>query len=101
MEKKSTGTILAIFGLVMFILTFILILPIPEFYFVSLVLMFIAVVFVGLGSAIAKGFDKSIETPTEPCYYCNGTGKITIEGVEGVCPRCGGSGLAREDDITP
>ncbi|TFG31571.1 30S ribosomal protein S27ae [Candidatus Thorarchaeota archaeon] len=32
--------------------------------------------------------------PHDDCYYCEGDGMIDSE----TCPRCGGTGLARNDD---
>ncbi len=99
MDRKRNGILIVIIGALLFIGAFMFLLPVTEFYFISLILMFIAVVFIGIGSAMAKNFDRTIDTPTEECYYCNGTGRIMGADEEEVCPRCGGSGLAREDDV--
>jgi RecJ-like exonuclease len=67
-------------------------------YLVALLIMFSAVILIGIGSALAKGYDRSIDVEPVYCYYCEGSGKI--EGTLGpeVCPRCGGTGLARPED---
>ena len=98
MERKQKGILLTVFGVVLFFISFFLLLPIQALYIVSLVFMFIAVVLIGLGSAMALGFDRSLDVSPQTCYYCNGDGEITgVDGKE-TCPRCGGTGLAREND---
>ncbi len=94
MERKKVGPGLIVIGLILFIVTLFVILPIPAFYLASLFIMFIAVVLIGVGAAFAKGVDSSLDIPSDECYYCQGSGKKDTE----VCPRCGGSGLARPDD---
>jgi len=100
MERRKKGFIFAVLGILLFLISLMIMLQIPDFYFGSLVTMFIAVVLIGLGGAIAKGYDIRLETTTEECYFCNGSGKI--DGVEGseVCPRCGGTGKALPEDST-
>ncbi|UCE11845.1 MAG: hypothetical protein JSW61_07905 [Candidatus Thorarchaeota archaeon] len=98
MDRARKGLLLAISGVFLFLAAAFILYPIAEFYIVSLVTMFIAAVLIGLGSAVAKGFDKSLDVPSADCYYCGGSGRIKgIEGTE-TCPRCGGTGLARPDD---
>jgi hypothetical protein len=98
MDRMRSGLILAIVGVLVFIISLYVILNFVEFYLLSLLSMFLGVVLIGLGSALAKGFDRSLDVETDLCYYCEGTGKIKgIEGPE-TCPRCGGTGLARPDD---
>ena len=98
MERKKKGFMFAILGILLFLVSLMLLLQIPDFYLGSLLTMFIAVVLIGLGGAIAKGYDIKIESITEECYFCNGLGKIkAIDGSE-ICPRCGGSGKALPED---
>lgn len=98
MDRMRTGIILAVLGVLLFLVSLYILWNIEFLYLISLVMMFIAVVLIGLGSALVKGFDRSIDVEIDACYYCEGTGKI--KGVEGseTCPRCGGTGLARSDD---
>jgi hypothetical protein len=98
MDRLKIGVILVIMGVLTFFLSIYILWNVEFLYLVALLMMFSAVVLIGLGSALAKGFDKSIEVELVSCYYCNGTGKI--EGVDGpeICPRCGGTGLGRSDD---
>ncbi|MFX0108681.1 MAG: hypothetical protein ACFE7R_10375 [Candidatus Hodarchaeota archaeon] len=98
MERKQKGLILVIFGIVFFIISIVTLVYFSELYLPSLLLMFVAVVFIGVGTAIAKNIDASIEMPTDKCYYCKGTGKISGALEEEICPRCGGTGKARVDD---
>ena len=98
MERKKKGFMFATLGILLFLVSLILLLQIPDFYLGSMLTMFIAVVLIGLGGAIAKGYDIKIESITEECYFCNGLGKIkAIDGSE-ICPRCGGSGKALPED---
>lgn len=99
MERSRRGLLIAIIGVILFLVAMFVILPVNELYVVALLIMFIGITLIGTGGAIAKGFDKSLDVPESDCYYCNGTGKI--KGAEGMetCPRCGGTGLARPDDI--
>jgi len=39
---------------------------------------------------------KKKKEPRAPCTCCDNTGKVTIKGVEYVCPRCKGSWRERE-----
>ncbi|MFW9907794.1 MAG: hypothetical protein ACFFEF_04405 [Candidatus Thorarchaeota archaeon] len=95
MERKEKAKAAALSGLIVFIGSMLFLLPIPGFYLLSLILMFIGVVLIGMGGAILKGFDKSMDVPEEECYHCKGRGK-TEDGA--ICPRCGGTGTARPDD---
>jgi hypothetical protein len=94
MERKKGGPGLIVIGVILFVVSLLLILPMPALYLASLFIMFIAVVLIGVGTAFAKGVDRSLDIPSDECYYCQGSGKKDTE----VCPRCGGSGLARPDD---
>ena len=98
MDRLRTGIIFAILGVVIFFVSLYILWSFEPLYLISLIMMFSAVVLIGLGSALAKGFDRSIDVESDLCYYCEGTGKI--KGVEGpeTCPRCGGTGFARPDD---
>ena len=94
MERRKVGPGLIVIGIILFILALLVILPMPPLYLASLFMMFVAVVLIGVGAAFAKGVDGNLDLPHDECYYCRGTGKKAEE----VCPRCGGSGLARPDD---
>ena len=98
MDRMRIGIILAILGVLIFFSSLYILWNYEFLYLASLLMMFSAVVLIGLGSALAKGFDRSIDVEMVLCYYCEGTGKI--KGVEEpeTCPRCGGTGLARPDD---
>ncbi|MFW9919895.1 MAG: hypothetical protein ACFFED_09865 [Candidatus Thorarchaeota archaeon] len=95
MERKQNAGMIAFLGVVLFLFSFLFVLQIPEFYLLSLILMFIGVIMIGIGGAILKGFDKSLDEPEEGCYYCKGTG-TSDDG--GTCPRCGGTGIDNIDD---
>lgn len=98
MERKKKGFVFAVLGISLFLISLMLLLQIPDFYLGSLVTMFIAVVFIGLGGAIVKGYDIRLDSTIEECYFCNGLGKIkAIDGSE-ICPRCGGTGKALPGD---
>ncbi len=98
MDRKTIGPLLAIFGVALCFGSLFYILPIPGFYIISLFMIFFSVVLVGVGAAFARGADSSLEIPSDDCYYCKGTGKIKSGAMFDICPRCGGSGLARPDD---
>ncbi|MHA2425029.1 MAG: hypothetical protein ACXAEF_09595 [Candidatus Thorarchaeota archaeon] len=91
MERKQRAGILAIVGIILFLASMILILPIVDFYLLALILMFIGIVLIGVGGAMLKGFDKELDHPDQECYYCSGTGKA--EDGDSVCSRCGGTGV--------
>jgi hypothetical protein len=95
MQRKNKAGIITVAGIALFLVSIILILPIVEYYLLSLVLMFIGVIMIGIGSAILKGFDRSLDEPQTKCYYCTGSGTLS-DGT--TCPRCGGTGLGRSDD---
>lgn len=96
MERKRLGPFVAAIGTILLIVSLFLLLPLD--YILSLLLMFCSVILIGIGVAFAKGVDKTLDTPEDTCYYCQGSGKILSGDVEEVCPRCGGTGLAREND---
>ena len=98
MDRRNTGLLLVVLGVLLFLCTLFLILPIPGFYIISLFMMFFAVVLIGIGTAFARGADSSLEVPSDDCYYCQGTGMIKSGDENTTCPRCGGTGLARPDD---
>lgn len=98
MDRKQRGLILIAIGFVLFAVSLIMLLYFGDLYLIALFIMFASVVFIGLGTALAKGIDASIEIPKDECYYCNGSGKVDYEGELTTCPRCGGTGLARTDD---
>ncbi len=98
MERRKKGFTFAILGILLFLISLVLLLQIPDFYLGSLVTMFVAVVLIGLGGAIAKGYDTKLETTIEECYFCNGSGKIEAAKGSEVCPRCGGTGRALPED---
>ncbi|TFF91378.1 hypothetical protein EU545_04280 [Candidatus Thorarchaeota archaeon] len=98
MERRSKGMILTLAGVLILALSVLVLLPLADLYLLALISMFAGVVLIGIGGAMVKEFDNSLEAPEEDCYYCSGTGRI--EGSDGyeTCPRCGGTGLARPDD---
>ena len=98
MERQTIGILLAIVGVVLCLGTLFFVLPMPGMYIISLFMMFVAVVLVGVGAAFARNAEKSLEVPSDDCYYCKGTGKVKSGEEFGTCPRCGGTGLARPDD---
>ncbi|MFW9890537.1 MAG: hypothetical protein ACFFER_20375 [Candidatus Thorarchaeota archaeon] len=98
MERKKRGVLLVGAGILIFAVSIVLLLYFVDLYFIALVSSFIGVVVIGMGTALAKEIDASIEMPRDDCYYCRGTGKIGSEDEEETCPRCGGTGLARQDD---
>ena len=98
MERQTIGSLLVVIGVALCLGTLFFVLPIPGLYIVSLFMMFFAVVLVGVGAAFARGADKSLDVPTDDCYYCKGTGMVKSGEESGTCPRCGGSGWARPDD---
>ena len=77
MERKETAMILTVLGTLIFLISFFFVFQIPELYIVSLGLMFVGVIMIGIGGAILKGFDKSLDEPEEQCYYCSGSGKTS------------------------
>lgn len=95
MDRKNKAVIITVAGIALFLVSMFLILPIPEYYLLSLVLMFVGVIMIGIGSAILKGFDRSLDEPQAKCYYCNGSGTLS-DGT--TCPRCGGTGVGRSGD---
>ncbi len=94
MRRNQLGLILIIIGFFQFIISLIMLLSFSYLYIITLFIMFLSVIEIAVGFAYAKGVDSSIDTPKDECYYCHGTGSIKDE----VCPRCGGTGLARADD---
>ncbi|MHA1909233.1 MAG: hypothetical protein ACW98Y_18195 [Candidatus Thorarchaeota archaeon] len=91
MERKQTAGIYTVVGIILFLGSMFLILPIVEFYLLALILMFIGVIFIGVGGAMLKGFDRELDGPDDECYYCGGTGKA--DDGDGICSRCGGTGV--------
>lgn len=98
MVRKRRGLLLVIVGILFFVISMVLLLYFSDLYFSGLLIMFIGVVLIGMGTALAKEIDASIEIPRDDCYYCGGTGKIGSGEEAETCPRCGGTGLARQDD---
>ena len=96
--KRSKGLMLIVIGMILFVASILVLLYIQEFYLASLLLMFVSVILVGVGAALIKGVDGSMDLPSGDCYYCNGSGLIDGAEEKETCPRCGGTGLAREDD---
>jgi hypothetical protein len=98
MSRRVRGTSLLVLGAITFVFSFLMLLPIEAMYLVSLVVMFGGIVLVGIGGAMAKGFETSLDSSAGACYFCKGTGKVPgVKGPE-TCPRCGGTGKARSDD---
>ena len=99
MKRNQKGALSIIVGLILFLLGLFVLLPIQQLYLASLFVLFIACVSIAVGGALMKEIDVSLETPSEDCYYCQGTGMINSgTGEKETCPRCGGTGLARPDD---
>jgi hypothetical protein len=98
MERRRRGLLLASSGVLLFAISLVLLLYFVDFYLIALVNMFIGVVLIGMGTALIKEIDASIEMPSDDCYYCKGTGKIGSGDETETCPRCGGTGLSRQDD---
>ncbi|MGY5873107.1 MAG: hypothetical protein RTV72_12730 [Candidatus Thorarchaeota archaeon] len=94
MERSRLGLIFILIGSITFVVSLIILLLQSDLYLVSLFAMFIAIVLIAIGFAYAKGVDSSLDIPSSDCYYCKGTGKVDTE----TCPRCGGTGIAREGD---
>jgi len=94
MERSRLGLVFILIGVLLFVTSIFVLLLYSELYLVSLFTMFLSVVLIAIGFAYAKGVDSSIDFPSDDCYHCKGTGKVETE----VCPRCGGSGIARKDD---
>ncbi len=94
MERSSLGSIFILIGLILFVISLFVLLSYTDLYLFSLFAMFLSVVLIAIGFAYAKGVDSSIEYPSDDCYHCKGSGKVNTE----TCPRCGGTGFAREGD---
>lgn len=89
---------MTILGAVLFLVSYLMALPAQGLYLEALLLMFIAAVLVGIGAANIMKIDRVLDQPRGECYFCSGTGRLTgVHGTE-VCPRCGGTGLARPED---
>ncbi len=98
MTKRTRGLILAGLGVMLFVAAILALLYVQGLYLASLLMLFVSVVLIGVGTAFIKGVDGSMDLPSDDCYYCKGTGMIAgIDGNE-TCPRCAGTGLARADD---
>ncbi|MHA1771918.1 MAG: hypothetical protein ACTSYL_03640 [Candidatus Thorarchaeota archaeon] len=99
-ERTKNGLMLAIVGTIIFVIAFFFVLPIEDLYIAALFLLFVAVILIGVGGALALGFDKSIEIPSEACYFCKGTGMVdSPTGGRMPCPRCGGTGISPDSYI--
>ncbi|MHA1938206.1 MAG: hypothetical protein ACW97O_08330, partial [Candidatus Thorarchaeota archaeon] len=72
MERKKRGLLLAASGVLLFVISLVLLLYFVDLYLIALVIMFIGVVLIGMGTALAKEIDASIELPSDDCYYCKG-----------------------------
>ena len=94
MERSRLGLVFILVGVILFVISFFVLLSFNDLYLHSLFAMFLSVVLIAIGFAYAKGVDSSIDYPSDDCYHCKGTGKVNTE----TCPRCGGTGIAREDD---
>lgn len=98
MERETKGILSAFSGSVLFIISLFVLMPIESLYVHSLILMFVSVVMIGIGTAIAKGFDRSLDIHGSECYYCDGTGTIETDAGTETCPRCGGTGKSPETE---
>ncbi|RDE17210.1 MAG: hypothetical protein C4K48_00330 [Candidatus Thorarchaeota archaeon] len=95
MERLKIGFGLGFIGVLVFLVSLFIVLPLSELYYVpSLLGMFAGVVLIALGVAVSKGVDKSMEVQRKGCYYCKGSGSVGGE----TCPRCGGTGITPEDE---
>ena len=97
MERKQRAGLITILGIVIFLGSMFLLLPIVDFYLLALILMFVGVIMIGIGSAMLKDLDKSLDQPAEECYYCKGTGKTDAPDGSVTCARCGGTGIFSPD----
>ncbi len=100
MNKNQKSILLASVGTLLFIIALFWLLPIEGLYLLALLTMFAGVILIGVGTALAKGFDRTIETPAEDCYFCGGTGIVDSPEGKRPCPRCGGTGIAPDADTT-
>ncbi|MHA1246558.1 MAG: hypothetical protein ACTSPE_04470 [Candidatus Thorarchaeota archaeon] len=100
MERSKKGLLAAIVGMVFFVTAALFLLPSDDAYLLALVLMFVGVVMIGAGAALAKGFDKNLDLPSEECYFCGGTGIVDSPTGRAPCPRCGGTGIAPDAQTT-
>jgi hypothetical protein len=98
MEREKKGILSAVLGSVLFVLSLFIVMPMESLYLHSLTLMFVAVVMIGIGTAVAKGFDRSLDIRSSNCYYCDGKGMIETDSGTETCPRCGGTGKSPEDE---
>ena len=99
MFRHKYGPPIILLGIAILFISLFYLLPLPGLYILSLFMMFFAVVLIGVGAAFVRGADRSLDVPSDDCYYCKGTGKIQSGEELETCPRCGGTGLARPDDI--
>jgi hypothetical protein len=94
MEKSRIGLLLDLIGVLLFLISLLVLLPLGAVYYViSLLGMFTGIVSIAIGIALPRGVGKSLEHRSEDCYYCKGSGKVNRE----TCPRCGGTGFAPAD----
>ncbi|MHA2071995.1 MAG: hypothetical protein ACXAEE_06230 [Candidatus Thorarchaeota archaeon] len=98
MKRKKRGLLLAAAGVLLFAISLLLLLYFADLYLIALVNLFVGVVLIGMGTALAKEIDASIELPSDDCYYCKGKGKTGSGDDVEICPRCGGTGKSRQDD---
>ncbi len=94
MERSRLGLVFILIGAILFVISLFVFLLQYDLYLISLFVMFLSVILIAIGFAYAKGVDSSIDYPTDDCYHCKGSGKVNTD----TCPRCGGTGIAREDD---
>ncbi len=95
MERSKIGFGLGSIGVLVFLVSLFILLPLSELYYVpSLFGMFAGIVLIAIGVAVSKGAGKSMEVQRKDCYYCRGSGSVSGE----TCPRCGGTGITPEDE---
>lgn len=95
MERSRLGFLLILLGVIIFLASLFVILPLSSsLYVISLFGMFAGIVMIAIGIAISKEMENSLGIEREECYYCNGSGKVNQE----TCPRCGGTGIAPAKD---
>ncbi len=94
MEQSRIGLGLGSIGVLLFLVSLFIVLPLSELYYApSLLGMFAGIVLIAIGIAVSKGIGISMELQRKDCYYCKGSGRVSGE----TCPRCGGTGITPVD----
>ena len=90
MDRKQRGLLLIATGVLLFAISLVMLLYFGDFYLIALAIMFVSVVFIGLGTALAKGIDASIEIPRDDCR--TGTGALADRSCTHQPPDCRAAG---------